>query len=168
MERTLTDGTRVLVRAIRPSDKEELQAGLHRLSDETVHKRFMSSKPKLSSAELRYLTEVDGEDHVALVVEEADHPGTIVAVGRWVRWVDEPDAAEFAIVVADYLQRKGLGSLLVDLLAEDALTHGVRRFTASMLSDNVGAQRLMARLTDHLERRAGGGGASELVAHLAA
>ncbi len=167
MERTLTDGTRVLVRPIRPTDKDELQAGLHRLSEDTVHKRFMSSKPRLSSAELRYLTEVDGEDHVALVVEDRDHPGLIVAVGRWVRWADQPDAAEFAIVVADHLQRKGLGSLLVDLLAEDAITHGVRRFTASMLSDNVGAQRLMARLTDHLERRTGGG-ASEIVADLAA
>ena len=166
MDFGLKDGRRILVRPIDPGDKGELEAGLHRLSDASVHSRFLSPKASFTRAELRYLTEVDGHDHVALVVEEVDHPGVIVAVGRWVRWQHEPDAAEVAIVVADYLQGKGLGTILADLLAEEAIRHDVRRFTATILGENVPAWRLMGRLTGHLERRATGAGSTEMVAEL--
>ena len=71
-------------------------------------------------------------------------------------------------MVADPLQGLGLGSLLADLLAREAVCHGLRRFTATMLSDNLPAHRLMARLDTHLERRQVGSGAAEMVAHLAA
>ena len=162
----LKDGRRILVRPIEAGDKEGLEAGLRRLSDASVHKRFLAPKRRFTRGELRYLTEVDGHDHVALVAEEVDHPGVIVAVGRWVRWQHEPDAAEVAIVVADYLQGKGLGTILADLLAEGAIRHDVRRFTATILGENAPAHRLMGRLTGHLERRATGGGASEMVAEL--
>ena len=77
------------------------------------------------------MTEVDGHDHVALVAE-GRATRVIVAVGRWVRWQDEPDAAEVAIVVADFPQGKGLGSILGDLLAHEAIRHDVRRFTATL------------------------------------
>jgi acetyltransferase len=166
MEFALKNGTRVLVRPIEPTDKAELEAGLHRLSDATVHKRFLAPKPRFTAAELRYLTEVDGHDHVALVAEEVEHPDVIVAVGRWVRWPDDPEAAEAAIVVADPLQGKGLGSLLADLLAHEAICHDVHRFTATLLGENVAAHRLMGRLTGHLERRGIAGGASELAVEL--
>ena len=100
---------------------------------------FLSPKPSFSAAELRYLTEVDGQTTWRSWSRRSTIPGVIVAVGRWVRWQIEPDAAEVAIVVADYLQGKGLGSILADLLAEEAIRHGVRRFTATMLGDNVAA-----------------------------
>ncbi len=82
MEFALTEGTRVTVRPIRPWDKAELDAGLHRLSDTAVHQRFLAPKPSFTAAELRYLTEVDGRDHVARVAEPVERPGLIVAVGR--------------------------------------------------------------------------------------
>ncbi len=66
------------------------------------------------------------------------------------------------------LQGRGLGSLLADLLAREAMNHGVRRFSATMLSDNEAAHRLMARLATHLDRRRAGPGADELVIDLAA
>ena len=165
----LRDGTRVLVRPIRPDDKAALSAGLVQLSDLSVHRRFLSPKPSFSSSELRYLTEVDGHDHVAFVVEMPTAPARhVVAVGRWVRLADDPTTAEAAIVVADPLQGRGLGSLLADLLAREAVTQGVSRFSATMLSDNEAAHRLMARLATHLDRRRAGSGADELVVDLAA
>jgi protein lysine acetyltransferase len=71
----LHDGTLIRIRPIRPSDKHALAAGLARLSDETIRRRFLTSKPQFSKAELRYLTEVDGDHHVALVGELLDAPG---------------------------------------------------------------------------------------------
>jgi len=168
MHHRLTDGTPVLIRPIRPSDKAELAAGLRRLSDLSVHKRFLAPKHHFSAAELRYLTEIDGHDHVAFVVESLEAPARIVAVARYVRLREEPDTAEAAIVVADVLQGQGLGSLLADSLAREAVGHGVRRFSATMLSDNRAAHRLMARLAQQLERRYDGAGHQELVAELPA
>ncbi len=163
----LSDGTAVILRPIQPSDKSELQEGLHRLSPQTVQRRFLTPKAHFTKAELRYLTEIDGHDHVALVVELPEHPGTVVAVARYVRLGEDPDTAEAAIVVADFLQGRGLGSLLAEALAAEAVRHDVRRFTATMLGDNQAAHRLMAHLTTRLGQQDGSGRA-ELSVDLAA
>ena len=146
-----------------------LETGLRHLSAESVQRRFLTPKSSFSRAELRYLTEVDGRDHVALVAEYPGDPvRRLIAVARFVRLHDDPEAAEAAIVVADNWQRRGLGSLLAEQLAARARGSGIRRFTATMASDNVPAHRLMARLTRHLERRHTGAGVSEVVFELAA
>jgi RimJ/RimL family protein N-acetyltransferase len=147
----LSDGTAVILRPIESADKQELQLGLQRLSAESVQRRFLSAKPSFSAAELRYLTEVDGHDHVAIAVELERHPGTVVGVGRYVRLADQDGVAEPAIVVADSLQGKGLGTLLAEALGTAALANGIHRFAAIMLGDNRPAQQLMGRLTEHLE-----------------
>ena len=146
-----------------------LENGLRHLSSESVQRRFLTPKRSFSRAELRYLTEVDGRDHVALVAEYPGDPGRrLIAVGRFVRLQDDPEAAEVAIVVADDWHRRGLGSLLAEQLAERARGLGIRRFTATMAADNVAAHRLMTKLTSHLEQRHVGAGVSELVLELAA
>jgi RimJ/RimL family protein N-acetyltransferase len=167
-ELALSDGRRVWLRPIRPDDKGRLAAGLEALSPLSRYRRFLSPKPRLSSAELRYLTEVDGRDHVALVALAANAPECLVAVGRFVRLPEAPDTAEFAIVVADDWQARGLGRALAERLAAEALRRDVRRFRALTLEDNVPVQRLIARLARHLEDDRRSGGVRETVADLAA
>jgi RimJ/RimL family protein N-acetyltransferase len=165
----LPDGAPVLIRPIRADDKRMLTDGLRRLSDESVQRRFLTPKRSFSRTELRYLTEVDGRDHVALVAEHPSGPARrLIAVARFVRLAQDPDAAEVAITVADDWQGRGLGSLLSEQLAADARRVGIRRFTATMAADNVPAHRLMARLTDHLEQHHVGSGVDELVLDIAA
>lgn len=168
MERLLHDGTRVAIRPIRPDDKHELAAGLERLSDESVQRRFLAPKARFTESELRYLTEVDGHDHVALVAERLDRSGGWRAIGvaRFIRLVDDPETAEMAIVVADAFQGRGLGSLLADALAEAALEHGVRRFSATILSDNHAVQRVLSRLSRNLEHSRDSRGQRELLVEL--
>jgi len=146
---TLTDGTPIHAREIRPDDKPLLSSGLARLSAASVYRRFLSAKPSFSSAELRYLTEVDGYNHYALVGLSAD--GEIAAVGRFVRLAGDPAAAEVAVTVGDPLQGKGLGRALGLLLADAARSRGIERFTADMLAENVAAHRLMRSLSERLE-----------------
>ena len=69
MLKRLPDGAPILIRPIRADDKRMLENGLRHLSEESVQRRFLTPKSSFSRAELRYLTEVDGRDHVALVVE---------------------------------------------------------------------------------------------------
>src|SRR3712207_1059645 len=147
------DGTRILFRHIRPDDKGRLAAGLARLSPESQRKRFLMPKPRFSSSELRYLTEIDGFDHVAVVAVLADDPEAIVGVARFVRLRSEPDAAEAAIVVGDAFQGQGLGRELGRRLVEEARERDVKRFTATLLSDNVAAQRLFRAISIGLHSR---------------
>jgi GNAT superfamily N-acetyltransferase len=106
---------------------------------------------------------------VALVAEYPAEPvRRLIAVARFVRLADDPEAAEVAITVADDWQRRGLGSLLTEQLAEQARRRGIRRFTATMAADNVPAHRLMGRLTEHLEQHHVGSGVDELVLDIAA
>jgi GNAT superfamily N-acetyltransferase len=145
-----------------------LEDGLRHLSDESVHRRFLSPKRSFSRSELRYLTEVDGRDHVALVAEYPGEPvRRLIAVGRFVRHPGS-DAAEAAIVVCDDWQRRGVGSVLADRLAAEARAHDIRRFTATMASDNVPAHKLLERLTAHLDEHFTGAGVSEVTLELAA
>ncbi len=164
----LPDGASILIRPIRPDDKRMLEDGLRHLSQESVHRRFLSPKRSFSRTELRYLTEVDGRDHVALVAEYPGEPvRRLIAVARFVRHVDS-DAAEAAIVVSDDWQRRGVGSVLADRLAAEARARDIRTFTATMASDNVPAHKLMERLTAHLDEHHAGAGVSEVTLELAA
>src|SRR3954453_3891444 len=100
------------LRRIAPEDKDALVAGLGRLSDRSVYQRFLAPKPRLTASELRYLTEVDFVDHYALVAVLERSPDGIVGVGRWVRDEGDGEAAEIAVVVADDLQGRGVGTRL--------------------------------------------------------
>jgi acetyltransferase len=165
---TLPDGTQIQIRPIEPGDKTRLSIALHRLSQQSIYRRFLGAKPKLSSAELRYLTEIDGHNHIALVAFLAGDPESIVAVARCVRLPEAPDTADFAIVVGDPLQGRGLGSLLARELATAARSAGIRRFSATMAGENVAVRRLIAHFTQTLEHDEISGGVREVVVKLAA
>jgi hypothetical protein len=81
------------IREIRPDDKELLAAGYARLSERSRLRRFLAPKPRLTTSDLRYLTEVDGINHFAIV---ATTGVDIIGVARWVRLVDDPEEAEAA------------------------------------------------------------------------
>lgn len=165
----LRDGTPILIRPIRPDDKRFLSHGLRTMSELSVQRRFLSAKTKFTSSELRYLTEVDMRDHVALVAESPTQPVRhLIGVARFVRLPDDPGTAEAAIVVADDWHGRGVGSKLAGALAARARGNGIRRFTARMTSDNGPALRLMQKLTRELTRAPAGAGVSELYADLAA
>lgn len=153
------------LRDIRPEDKLLLSAGLAHLSPASAHARFLAPKPRFTAPELRYLTEVDGVDHVALVAIDAD--GNLVAVARYVRDPAAPGSAEVGIVVGDHRQGQGVGTWMGLELADRARRAGIARFTAIMLPDNHAALRLFERITARL-RSSNHDGVRELVADLAA
>lgn len=155
----------VTVREIRETDKDLLAAGYARLSDESRLRRFLAPKPRLTSSDLRYLTEVDGVNHYAVVAIAGPD---IVGVARWVRLVDDPETAEAAIVVGDALQGRGLGKMLARELADAARARGIRRISASILSDNPPALALMKVIGERLTDGGHDHGVHEVVAELAA
>ena len=145
-----------------------LAKGLALLSDESRRRRFLGAKPRLTDAELRYLTEIDGETHFALVAVQADHLDRVVGVARYVRSATDPVIADAAIVVGDPWQRQGLGRRLAIMMADAARERGIERFSATMLSDNPAALALMGTLTRRLEHGGHADGVREVVAELVA
>ncbi len=106
----------------------------------------MSSLPSLSEAQLDYLTKLDYVDHVAWLAVHADKPEEGLGVARYVRAKGEPGVAEAAVTVIDEYQGRGLGTLLLALLAAVARAAGVQMFRAYVLQDNVRMRRLLEQL----------------------
>jgi len=147
----LRDGSAVLIRPVRSTDAALLADGFARLSPRSRQLRFLTRKKQLSSAELRYFTDVDHHDHEALVaLNPADGRG--VGIARYIRHARDPHAAEIAVTVVDDWQGRGLGTVLVARLSGRARSEGIRRFTALVAEDNVAVARMLrntsARLAD--------------------
>jgi protein lysine acetyltransferase len=162
----LPDNAPLIVRPIRPEDKALLVNGLARMSPASREARFLAPKQRFTLSELRYLTEVDGIDHVAYVALRADAPKELVAVGRMVRHKDDPASAEIAIAVCDAWQRRGVGKLLGDILATAARDRDIRWLTATMAAGNTAARRLFNHVSTQLHERHDGA-VDELRADLA-
>lgn len=144
------DGTMLRMRRLRPDDKLKIVEGLDRMSPESRYLRFFTAKPRLSNAELRYLTEVDGHNHYAVGVARIEPDGSEgagVAVARFVRMPDELDVAEPAIAVVDEMQGKGIGRRLMEHLVEAAAERGVRRFRTEFLAVNDAMRDLLEKLS---------------------
>ena len=97
-----------------------------------MYRRFFFVHPRLSAKEVERFTHVDYVDRLALVVEL---DGRLLAVGRYERLADSKEA-EVAFVVADEFQHQGIGTLLLEHLADAALDHGITTFSAQTLADN--------------------------------
>jgi RimJ/RimL family protein N-acetyltransferase len=143
------------IRQLTPADRDRLAEAFARLSDRTRYLRFHTPKPRLSSAELTYFTEIDHTTHEALVAVEPEEQ-RLVGVARYAPVHGEPATADFAIVVADEWQGRGVGGRLArDLLAR-AAANGVRRITASTLEENRAARRTLRGLGFRTRGFAGG------------
>lgn len=138
-EYVLRDGTRVVLRDIRRSDAEELRRAFLALSSESRYRRFFGALTDLDEAALRYLTEVDGMNHVAIiaVVESLDlKTEHAVGVVRFIRCADDPKAAELAVAVVDEMQNKGLGTHLTKVAMRVAQHCGVTHLRGDVLASN--------------------------------
>ena len=149
----LRDGTTAHLRPIRPDDADRLRAGLRLLSPRSRYQRFLAPVDHLTEGQVRYLTEVDHRDHVAWVALDADAPDLPgIGVARYVRLRDEPTVAEAAVTVIDDYQGRGLGTLLLAVLARTALDRGIATFRNYVLPGNAEllelAEQLGAEVTD--------------------
>lgn len=150
---TLPDGGVVRVRMACEGDDAELVVGFDLLSDESRYFRFFSPMPRLTGRLLEELSRFDLEGHIAIPAFDPTQPsetgnpdGMGVGVVRVIRDEHAWEAAEFAVTVIDPYQGRGIGRALMQAAIVVAGTLGVKRLTASVLSDN----RRMLELADSL------------------
>src|SRR4051812_44919548 len=115
----LRGGTVLTARPIRPADADALRRLHRRLSETSIYLRYFTALPELPEHQARDFAAADGGERLALVVEEPDAPAELIALAQWDR---EPgtDAAEFALLIADDWQGRGLGIELMRLLVAAA------------------------------------------------
>lgn len=149
----LRDGTKVVLRHIRPSDAPSMRAAWERLSPTSRYRRFFRAIGRLDDDAIRYLCGADGEGHVAIVagIEHLEPDGTVreegIGVARFVRLEDEPQVAEMAVTIVDDQHGKGLGSMLMRAAAHAASERGIERFRGEVLSENEPMRTLLAGLS---------------------
>ena len=138
----LRDGTDVMLRPIRPEDEGMLVAFHRTLSESSVRQRYLAPlqlDQRTTHERLIRVCFSDYDRDIALVVEHQPAGGVteLVAVGRLSRDPAHDDEAEFAILVADAWQRRGLGRELLRRIVEVARAERVRRVVATMMADNT-------------------------------
>lgn len=133
----LRDGAVLRLRSLRSTDREGLAALFSRCSPETIRYRFLRMITELSGPMLDSLSSADGVGHIALVVLQGEgEQERIIAVGRYFALTERPGTAEVSFLVEDAMQRRGIGTALLDMLAEIAREQGITRFSADVLADN--------------------------------
>ncbi|MGH8766972.1 MAG: GNAT family N-acetyltransferase [Burkholderiales bacterium] len=164
---TLRDGTRVVIRPIRPEDRQIEQDFVHNLSDESRYFRFFNAVRDLSETALTRFTQVNYEREMALIAVISEN-GRETEIGV-ARYAINPDgtSCEFAIVVADAWQRKGIGSKLMHSLMDAAGSRGLETMEGRVLAGNTRMLALMDALGFTIDASAGDPSLRHVVKNLA-
>lgn len=160
----LRDGTPAWLRPVLRIDAEPLREGYRRLSRETKYNRFLSPTPELTDQLLQILVdEVDGVDHIAYVVfvNDLEPPA---GIGRIRRDPVRSHVADVAITVHDDWRRRGVASILHDVLHQRRPV-GVTTLQTMVAGDNAAPLALSRHYGEEVEMRTVEG-AIELVVHL--
>lgn len=145
-EEQLNDGTDIIIRPIRPEDAEIEQAFIRGLSAESKYFRFMNSIHELSLEMLVRFTQIDYHNEMALVAINPDPDGEEeIGVARYMTNPDKK-TCEFAIVVSDKWQGKGIARLLMQKLLDIARNRNLEVMEGQVLANNYRMLELMASM----------------------
>lgn len=135
----LVDGTPLLIREMTPEDAGLLRLGFDHLSETSRQHRFFAATERLSDAQVAAFTSPNDRDHVAIGAGVPGPDGLDPAgIARFVRLPSDPREAEFALTIVDLYQRRGLGTLLLGLLARVACHNGIDRLLGFVMRSNRG------------------------------
>jgi acyl-CoA synthetase (NDP forming)/GNAT superfamily N-acetyltransferase len=146
----LSDGSAVHMRQIHPEDATAIVEFHSRMSDRTRYLRYFSPYPTIPERDLERFVNVDHRDREAFVIVSGPR---IMAVGRYERLGPDSPDAEVAFVVEDALQGRGIGSVLLEHLADAARENGISRFVAEVLPQNGGMLRVFNDAGYQVQRR---------------
>ena len=145
---SLPDGTVVRFRHVRPEDEPLIAAAINSASRETLLHRFFSPIRSVSPEMLRRMLVLDPTQETCVVgLIESANTRRLVCGARYVK-LARPGTAEIAITVHDDFQHRGLGTLLLRLLAKLAARDRLHIFEAEVLSSNLKMLTLLRKLTD--------------------
>ena len=148
---TMTDGTAVNIRPIRPEDEPAMVRFHETLSERSVYLRYfhlMNLEQRTTHERLTRICFIDYDREMALVAEHRN-PRTgdseILGVGRMMKVHGTRDA-EVAVLISDHWQGRGLGKELLARLLIVGADEKLNRLVADILPDNRGVMRICEKL----------------------
>ncbi|CAG7646381.1 bifunctional acetate--CoA ligase family protein/GNAT family N-acetyltransferase [Actinacidiphila bryophytorum] len=145
----LADGETVGIRPALPGDRERVRRLYAEMSPESLRMRFFGVSRRAGEQAADRLCEPAGPGHRSLL---ALREGRVIGAAEYLA-TDDPEVAEIDLAVADDFHHRGVGTLLLEHLANAAREAGVTSFTADALASNALMQRLVADLGLTVERR---------------
>ena len=143
---TTQEGKQVLIRPVKPEDAEPMQDFFEKLSPQTVYLRFFTPFKNLSKRMLIQLTQIDYDREVALVAMFPAHSEERIIGSARIIFTANGTEGEFAIMLTDSWQGKGIGAALLKSCLAFSKRYGLKRVFGVVLRDN----RQMLRLADKL------------------
>jgi acetyltransferase len=142
----LNDGTDIIIRPIRPEDAEIEQQFIRSLSAKSKYFRFMNTIQELSLEMLVRFTQIDYHDEMALIAVKPDGDNEEeIGVVRYMTNLDKK-SCEFALVVSDKWQGRGIAHHLMQKLIEVARNRGLEMMEGQVLGNNIKMLALMTSL----------------------
>jgi acetyltransferase len=156
----IEDGSPVVIRPVRPEDEPQIVDFHGTISDRSVYLRYfhmMTLDARVSHDRLRRTCFIDYDREIALVVEHEDQGRKeIIAVGRLMR-TRHGNEAEFAMLISDRHQGRGIGTELLQRLIEVARAERMGRITGDILPENSNMLRICKQLGFRLKHVPGEG-----------
>jgi len=142
----LSDGTNITIRPIRPEDAKIEQDFVRNLSPQAKYFRFMEHLQELTPIMLVRFTQIDYDREMALISTYKKEDEEIhIGVARYIINPDQ-ETCEFALVVADEWQNKGIGTRLMTNLIAVAKSHGLKSMQGEIVSSNTAMLELVKYL----------------------
>ena len=155
--KTTKKGLEVFLRPVKISDEPILKDFFYALSDQSMHRRFISFRRDMPHNQLQKYVAIDyTREMIILGVIKSDDKEEIVGLGQYGINKDA-HTAEVAFVVKDEYQNKGVGSELLSYLTYLAQTQGLLGFTAEVLMENQTMLHLFEKAGFDIERRSDSG-----------
>jgi GNAT superfamily N-acetyltransferase len=143
------------IRPLGPQDRELVAAGFSQLSRETVRRRFLSLRSRLTDAELDAIT--GRTPGVLAALGAVDARGRLIGVARVGADEESKALGHIGVVVADSWQGRGVGRALLTALAAHAAAAGFRQLRATMLAENAAIRHMLVGAGAHDWHSQGGG-----------
>jgi len=141
----LCDGTEVRIRLVEPDDVMACSMMLGACSPKSLYSRYERVVTETLDELATRLCCPDFQTHLAVVAEIiVNATPSIIGVAQLLADPSH-EIAEYAVLVADPWQRKGLGSAFTDCCLQLACIWGVRRVVAEFLPDNVRLIRILEK-----------------------
>ncbi len=160
IDTALRDGTPVVIRVMRPDDRERLVAAFAKLDPTTIYTRFFSYRKEIPERSLDRIAEIDFVHLAGLVATIGSGDAeTVIGGASYVGGIggDGKRFAEVAFTIEEDHQGQGLATKLFAALLALARRHGIARFTADVLSGNAPMLAVFARAGLPIRRERDGG-----------
>ena len=152
--RTAKNGEQFLLRPVRISDEDILKDFFYSLSDNSMKRRFISTRLDMHHERLQDFVVIDYTTEIIILAvrEMEDEVETVIGLCEY-RLDGSTNYGEVAFAVRDDHQGMGIGSMMLNYITQLAVKEGLNGFTAEVLLENTPMMRLFEKMDFMLDKR---------------